>query len=66
MKLCTLRFKTFKGAQDQQTSRIFSPELSRTLFRTNQVRLELNCQIANTWCEIDAVGIMNIIYNTDR
>lgn len=44
------------GALNIEESRIFSPELEKTPFKTNQVRLELNCSIANSFCEIDAVG----------
>jgi hypothetical protein len=44
------------GALNIESSRIFSPELQKTLFKTNQVRLELDCTAANSYCEIDAVG----------
>jgi hypothetical protein len=44
------------GAINVETSRVFSPELDRVSFKTNQVRLEMDCSIANSYCEIDAVG----------
>jgi uncharacterized protein YbbC (DUF1343 family) len=44
------------GAQVHEQSRIFSPELLSTNFKTNQIRLELDCTVANSYCEIDAVG----------
>jgi hypothetical protein len=44
------------GALNIESSRIFSPELQKSLFKTNQVRLELDCTAANSYCEIDAVG----------
>lgn len=44
------------GALNIEQSRIFSPEIEKVLFKTNQIRLELDCTAANTYCEIDAVG----------
>jgi len=44
------------GAINIESSRIFSPELINTKFKTNQVRLELDCSVAASYCEIDAVG----------
>jgi hypothetical protein len=44
------------GAINIESSRIFSPELIVTKFKTNQVRLELDCSVAASYCEIDAVG----------
>jgi hypothetical protein len=43
-------------ARDISQSRIFTPDLKKTSFKTKQVRLELDCTRSNTWCEIDAVG----------
>lgn len=43
-------------AQDINQSRIFSPDLRKTNFKTNLVRLELDCTVSGTWCEIDCVG----------
>lgn len=37
-------------------ARIFSPPLEKTSFRTQEVRLELDCSKAWATCEIDAVG----------
>lgn len=37
-------------------SRIFCPPLNRTTFKTQEVRLELDCSLAGDFCEIDAVG----------
>lgn len=44
------------GAINIESSRIFSPDLQKTRFKTNQVRLELDCTAASSYCEIDAVG----------
>ena len=49
-------WKAENGPENLEGSRIFSPDLEKTLFKTNQVRLELDCRLANTYCEIDAVG----------
>ena len=44
------------------SSRMFSPSLEQTYFKTNQVRLEINNSAANTFfCQIDAVGKPNQI-----
>ena len=42
--------------QDIPQSRVFTPSLRRVRFKTKCVRLELDCTVANSWCEIDAVG----------
>ena len=44
------------GALNIESSRIFSPELEKTIFKTNIVRLDLDCTGATSFCEIDAVG----------
>lgn len=44
------------GAINIEQSRIFSPEISKSSFKTNQIRIELDCSTANSYCEIDAVG----------
>jgi hypothetical protein len=44
------------NAQNLETSRIFSPVLRSVTFKTKFVRLDLDCTVANNWCEIDAVG----------
>ncbi|KAK3772997.1 hypothetical protein RRG08_036330 [Elysia crispata] len=41
-------------------SRIFSPPLKDTNTVTRQVRIEVNCKAAGTWCEIDAVELVGI------
>ncbi|RUS77849.1 hypothetical protein EGW08_014401 [Elysia chlorotica] len=41
-------------------SRIFSPPLKDTTSTTTQVRIEMNCKPARTWCEIDAVELVGI------
>ena len=41
-----------------ENSRIFSPTLTKSFFKTNQVRLELDCTLANSYCEIDAVEVV--------
>jgi len=38
-------------------SRIFSPEFRQTKYKTNKVRLEIDCTAAQNWCEIDAVEL---------
>ena len=49
------------GAINIESSRIFSPELMNTKFKTNQVRLEVDCSVAVSYCEIDAVGKKHFI-----
>ena len=44
------------GAQNIEASRIFSPDLPRATFKTDEIRLELDCSVASSYCEIDAVG----------
>ena len=44
------------GPLNIETSRIFSPELKQTLFRTKFIRLDIDCTASNSYCEIDAVG----------
>ncbi|GFO41974.1 F-box/lrr-repeat protein 4 [Plakobranchus ocellatus] len=41
-------------------SRIFSPALKETNSKTTQIRIEVNCKAAGTWCEIDAVELVGI------
>lgn len=41
---------------DISKSRIFSPPLQQTLFKAQDVRLDLDCTLASSYCEIDAVG----------
>jgi hypothetical protein len=48
-------------AENIETSRIFSPSIKETRFKTNRIRLEIDCTVANTWCEIDAVGKPNAL-----
>jgi hypothetical protein len=38
-----------------KSSRIFSPTLTATSFKTQEVRLTLDCSLGD-WCDIDAVG----------
>jgi speckle-type POZ protein len=40
-----------------QTSRCFMPTLQKADFATDRLKLELNCTLAQSWCEIDAVKI---------
>ena len=44
------------GSLNIESSRIFSPELEKSIFKTNIVRLDVDCTSANSFCEIDAVG----------
>lgn len=39
-----------------RTSRIFSPVLNKTFFKSNEIRIELDCSIFRSWSEIDAIG----------
>lgn len=39
------------------SSQLFSPVLKKVLFKTNQIRLEFDYNIANTYCQFDAIGI---------
>jgi hypothetical protein len=48
-----------------ESSRIFSPELKKTLFKTNQVRLEVDCTASNSFCEIDAVEMIGKKFQVD-
>ena len=41
-----------------QSSRIFKPSLTPCSFPVNVIKLELDCSIAGTWCEIDAVKLI--------
>jgi speckle-type POZ protein len=41
-----------------ESSRIFSPDLKKTLFKTKYVRLDVDCTAANSFCEIDAVELI--------
>ncbi|KAL5017801.1 hypothetical protein ScPMuIL_003523 [Solemya velum] len=43
-----------------QQSRIFSPVISCTAFKTNQIRLDVDCSVCGTWAEIDSVQIIGI------
>ncbi|KAI8777438.1 BTB/POZ domain-containing protein 19 [Biomphalaria glabrata] len=43
------------AVENIKSSRIFSPPLREVKFATNKVRLEVNCTVAASWCEIDAV-----------
>jgi speckle-type POZ protein len=52
--------------QNIVNSRIFSPELQKTKFKTNKVRLELDCTIAGTWCEIDAVEMEGKLHDIEK
>lgn len=49
-------WETAVGPLNIETSRIFSPQLLPSHFKTNQVRLEVDCTASNSYCEIDAVG----------
>lgn len=46
--------------QDISKSRIFSPLLEQTFFTTQEIRLDLDCSFAMSWCEIDAVGNLHV------
>ncbi|XP_061181818.1 F-box/LRR-repeat protein 4-like [Saccostrea echinata] len=39
-------------------SRIFKPELLETNIPTNTLRIEIDCTVAGTWVEIDAVELV--------
>lgn len=42
--------------ENKRKSRIFSPPLELTLFKTQEVVMFLDCSLAGDFCEIDAVG----------
>ena len=48
-----------QGPNDVGISRIFSPPLEPSFFKTNHVRLELDCSLSNSYCELDAIGESN-------
>lgn len=48
-----------------QNSRIFSPDFQKLGFRCNVLRIEVDCTVANSWAEIDAVKIIGSKYNYD-
>jgi len=41
-------------------SRIFSPPLKPTVFRSDQVRIEMDCTTARSWAEIDCVLLKGV------
>ena len=41
-----------------QSSRIFKPSLTPCPFPVNVIKLELDCSLAGSWCEIDAVKLI--------
>ncbi len=49
-----------------EQSRIFSPTLKNAAFKTDTIRLDVNCAKADSWCEIDAIGnyFLTEIYST--
>eukprot|EP00731_Ephydatia_muelleri_P029173 Em0020g817a len=51
----------YEGAPSHiTTSRIFSPPVRENAidFPCNQLRIELDCTVCNSWCEIDAISIV--------
>jgi len=55
----TTVWESTSGPEVIRTSRIFSPNISHLMFKSREVRLELDCTLAGTWCEIDSVGKFN-------
>lgn len=51
-------WENLNGPENISTSRIFSPSLSTVLFKTQEVRLEVDCTLARSWCEIDSVELI--------
>lgn len=47
--------RSITGPSGLATSQIFSPKFSVTPFKTNRIRMELDCRLAPSWVEIDAV-----------
>ncbi|XP_061181819.1 uncharacterized protein LOC133190296 [Saccostrea echinata] len=41
-----------------KSSRIFSPPLKNNSFETNKIRIEMDCSVAQTWVELDAVELV--------
>jgi speckle-type POZ protein len=48
-----------------QQSRIFSPILEKITFKTDAIRLDVDCSLANSWCEIDAIEMIGKHFLTD-
>lgn len=42
------------------TSRIFSPVLNKTVFKSDEIRIELDCSVFGSWSEIDAIELVGI------
>ncbi len=52
----TTAWQSQNGPQNIESSRVFSPPLTMSTFKTNSVRLELDCSTCQSYCEIDAIG----------
>jgi hypothetical protein len=44
-------------------SRIFEPNIENLNFKCNQLRIDIDCTVAGTWCEIDAIKIKGLRHN---
>jgi hypothetical protein len=55
-KLVTIWKAKNNKPQDISQSRIFKPPIQKIFFKIQEVRLELDCSFASSYCEIDAVG----------
>ena len=40
-----------------ETSRIFSPAIQEQAIKSRRIRVDVDCTVANSWCEIDAIKI---------
>ncbi|ELU07099.1 hypothetical protein CAPTEDRAFT_188992 [Capitella teleta] len=40
------------------SSRIFSPPFERTYFKSDTLKIDLNCTSCNSWCELDAIRLL--------
>ncbi|XP_033747615.1 speckle-type POZ protein-like isoform X2 [Pecten maximus] len=49
--------------QDLSKSRIFKPDIVKTKFQTNELRVETDCSTSGTWAEIDAIQIVGRKYD---
>ncbi|XP_069125555.1 uncharacterized protein [Argopecten irradians] len=49
--------------EDIHTSRIFKPDIVKTPFQTDEIRVETDCSTSGTWAEIDAIQIVGRKYD---
>ncbi|XP_021350569.1 uncharacterized protein LOC110448580 isoform X2 [Mizuhopecten yessoensis] len=54
---------TAAKTEDIHTSRIFKPDIVKTKFQTDELRVETDCSTSGTWAEIDAIMIVGRKYD---